>query len=85
MKLTFGLLDDFITVIKHSGTIRITWTEKVYLTDYSRTLIVDEYTELDDLKMVPEDIGRNAIYVQFPGEPEVTLDEALQYIAKGVK
>ena len=78
MKLTFGLLNDFITIIKHGGVIKISWTnEKGILT----TDTITEYTGLDELMIIPSYLGRDDCYVQFSNE-EMSLDDALDMINK---
>lgn len=78
MKLTFGLLNDFITIIKHGGIIKISWTnEKGILT----TDTITEYTGLDELMIIPSYLCRDDFYVQFSNE-EMSLDDALDMINK---
>lgn len=85
MKLTLNLLNDFITVIKYGGgggIIRITWDEYINFKNFSRTFILDKNTPLDDLKLIPDNVDRNNMYVKFLNTKEMSLNDALNMIIK---
>lgn len=82
MKLTLNLLNDFITVIKYGGIIKITWDEYINFRNLSRAFILDKNTPLDDLKSIPDDVDRNNMYVKFLNTKEMSLDDALNMITK---